>query len=315
MKYAFIINPASGRKMHKKRLIHAIEVLAAEHPEEDIRIFYTKSPEDAEILADLIPAETDEDTVVFACGGDGTVQDVVNGLIGHENAILGVVPYGSGNDLARALAKGRGNAADYRVPSRQLGGETFRMDLIKMTWTDGSAEKCRYIVNGVNIGFDGNTAILSNELKKMPGISGTASYMLAVIKNLAAKKGQRLRITADGKAFHTGDLLLATAANGGFCGGGVESCPNAELTDGLIELMAIKDVTRRRFAALFPAYKEGRIFQKKGIENIINYSQVKSVTIEPMLGDEMGFVGDGEEFHTAAVHLEIVPEAIRVLRP
>lgn len=314
MRYAFLVNPGSGQGRHGRGLIPALKDMIAGNPDKDIKVYYTGSAEDAELLADMIPAESSGDVAVFACGGDGTVQSVVNGIVRHDNAVLGVVPAGSGNDLVRALARDRGNAADYRDPARHPGGTIVRMDLIKMTWYEDGAEKLRYIDNGINIGFDGNTAILAHRLKKLPMVSGTGSYMLAVISNLAAKRGQRLRITADGEEFHRGDLLLATAANGGFCGGGVESCPNADLSDGLIELMAIKDIPRRRFVALFPSYKAGRILDRKGLEDVISYRQAKSITIEPMLGPEMEFVGDGEMFRTGPVRLEAVPGAIRVLR-
>ena len=251
--------------------------------------------------------------VIFACGGDGTIQEVANGIYGHDNAILGTVPAGSGNDFVRELGKKNQNSKDYKDLVRFLGSSDQRVDLIRLSWIEDGKECSRMITNGINIGFDGNTAILAHDLKKLPGVSCTGSYMLAVATNLAKKKGQRLRITADGKNFHTGNLLLATAANGGFCGGGVQSCPNADLTDGLIELLAIKDMTRRRFVSLFPKYQKGQLFQIKGVEDFATYTQAKNIIIEPMLGPTMKFVGDGEIFETGAVRIDIVPNAIRVM--
>ncbi len=368
MKYAFIVNPDSGQGKHGNDLVPKIRELIGSHPEKDIRMYYTEGAGDATVLADMIAQDTEGDIVIFACGGDGTVQEVVNGIYGHENAILGVVPVGSGNDFIRALRKqldsgGKlrrkpgnlksrvkpGSGRKYRVNissanepggkpgggmklrgvrklckklnsgsrsldlEARLDGTAKRIDLIKMTWTSGGELKTRYIDNGINIGFDGNTAILAHDLKKLPGVSGTGSYALAILRNLIAKKGQSLRITADGKDFYTGKLLLATAANGGFCGGGVQSCPYADLSDGLMELMAIKDLPRRKFVALFPKYMTGNIFSVKGVDEIVTYTQARSVVIEPMLGPEMKFVGDGEIFTTGVIHLDVVPGAIRVM--
>lgn len=314
MKYAFIVNPVSGQGKHDRDLIPDIEELIRGNPNRNISVYYTRGEKDATVIADMIAAEAAEDTVIFACGGDGTIQEVVNGIYGHEHGILGVIPVGSGNDFVRELAKKHDNTRDYLKLTGCFNGVTQWIDLIRVSWIEDGEEKSRLITNGVNIGFDGNTAIRAHDLKRLPLVSGTGSYLLAVVSNLAAKKGQRLRITADGKPFHTGDLLLATAANGGFCGGGVQSCPNADLSDGLIELLAIKDIPRRRFVSLFPKYKAGKIFEVRGIEDIATYTQAKNIMIEPMLAPKMKFVGDGEIFETGALKVDIVPKAIRVLK-
>ncbi len=313
MKYAFIVNPASGQGKHDQDLVPQIEELIKGNPNRDIRIYYTRGEKDATVLADLIATEAKDDVVVFACGGDGTIQEVANGLYGHENGILGVIPVGSGNDFVRQLGKKKGNSADYLKLLNIFDGMVTRIDLIRMSWIEKGEEQTRYITNGINIGFDGNTAILAHDLKKLPLVSGTGSYLLAVARNLAAKKGQKLRITADGRNFHTGELLLATAANGGFCGGGVQSCPNADMFDGLIELLAIKDMTRKKFVSLFPKYKAGKIFQIKGIEDIAAYTQAQNIIIEPMLGPTMKFVADGEIFETGTLRIDIVNRALKVL--
>ena len=314
MKYVFIVNPASGQGGHEADLAPEIRELIAGNPNRDIRLFYTKGERDATVLADMIAAESSEEVVIFACGGDGTIQEVANGIHGHDNAILGVVPAGSGNDFVRELSKKRSNTKDYRKLHEIFSGVPAKIDLIRMSWIEGGVEKTRYITNGINIGFDGNTAILAHDLKKLPLVSGTGSYLLAVARNLVLKKGQKLRITADGKDFHTGELLLVTAANGGFCGGGVQSCPNADLSDGLIELLAIKDVSRLRFVSLFPKYKAGKLMDIRDFDDMASYTQAKSIIIEPMLGPTMRFVGDGEIFETGTLRISIEPKAIRVLK-
>lgn len=316
MKYAFIVNPASGQGKHDIDLVPQIEELIKGNPNREIKIYYTRGEKDATVLADIIAEEAaveKKDVVVFACGGDGTIQEVANGIYGHDNAILGVVPVGSGNDFVRELGHKDTTTDRYSRLANIFDGMVAKVDLIKMSWIEDGEEKTHFITNGINIGFDGNTAILAHDLKKLPLVSGAGSYLLAVASNLAKKKGQRLRITADGKNFHTGDLLLATAANGGFCGGGVQSCPNADLSDGLIELLAIKDMTRRRFVTLFPKYKAGKLFSIAGVDELATYTQAKNIVIEPMLEPKMKFVGDGEIFESGALRIDIVPKAIKVL--
>ena len=316
MKYAFIVNPASGQGKHDKGIAADIEELIKGNPNRDIKLYYTRGETDATYLSGLLAEEaamTGDDIVIFACGGDGTVQEVANGVYGHDNAVLGVVPVGSGNDFVRQLGINKGSGKRYLNLPEQLDGMVTKMDLIRMSWIEKGEEKTRFITNGINIGFDGNTAILAHSLKRLPLVSGTGSYLMAVAANLAGKKGQKLRITADGKNFHTGKLLLATAANGGFCGGGVQSCPNADLYDGLIELLAIKDLPRRKFVALFPKYKAGKLFSIRGVEDIASYTQAKNILIEPMLAPTMKFVGDGEIFETGALRIDVEPKAIKVL--
>jgi YegS/Rv2252/BmrU family lipid kinase len=316
MKYAFLVNPASGQGKHDAGIVSDIDDLIKGNPNRDIKVYYTRGEHDATYLAGLLAQEAGmngEEIVIFACGGDGTVQEVANGIYGHDNAVLGVVPVGSGNDFVRQLGIRKENSKRYLNLPEQLEGMITKMDLIRMSWIEKGEEKSHYITNGINIGFDGNTAILAHSRKRLPLVSGTGSYLLAVAANLAGKKGQKLRITADGKNFHTGKLLLATAANGGFCGGGVQSCPNADLYDGLIELLAIKDLPRRKFVALFPKYKAGKLFSIRGIEDIAAYTQARNILIEPMLGPTMKFVGDGELFETGALRIDVVPKALRLL--
>ena len=316
MKYAFIVNPASGQGKHDKGIAADIEELIKGNPNRDIKLYYTRGETDATYLSGLLAEEaamTGDDIVIFACGGDGTVQEVANGVYGDDNAVLGVVPVGSGNDFVRQLGINKGSGKRYLNLPEQLDGMVTKMDLIRMSWIEKGEEKTRFITNGINIGFDGNTAILAHSLKRLPLVSETGSYLMAVAANLAGKKWQKLRITADGKNFHTGKLLLATAANGGFCGGGVQSCPNADLYDGLIELLAIKDLPRRKFVALFPKYKAGKLFSIRGVEDIAAYTQAKNILIEPMLAPTMKFVGDGEIFETGALRIDVEPKAIKVL--
>ena len=88
---------------------------------------------------------------------------------------------------------------------------------------------------------------------------------------------------------------------------------DADLSDGLIELMIIKDIPRRKFVALFPKYKAGKVFNMKGSKSLVSYTQARNIFIEPMLGHTMKFVGDGEIFETGAIRVDILHNAIRAL--
>ena len=189
----------------------------------------------------------------------------------------------------------------------------MNMDVMRMTYETESGADSRIVVNGINIGFDGNTAIKAHELKTLPGVSGTLSYVLAVAVNFIGKRGENLKVFADDKEIYDGPLLLSTVANGGFCGGGFESCPNADIADGLAEVLVIRDLPRRRLPSLIPKYMKGKLFQIKNIDDIAVYTRAKKVRVEPNNG-EMRFVADGEEFKTRGIEVEMLEKAIRVLK-
>ena len=313
MKYVFIVNPASGQGKHGKGLVPDIEKLQKEFPDRDIKIYYTRGEKDATVLADQIAKEELGKVTIFACGGDGTVQEVVNGVYGHDNAIMAVVPVGSGNDFVRALGGGLKEGDKFRELASHIDAPTKKIDLIKMTWEENGEKKSFLVDNGINIGFDGNTCIKAHELKTLPGVTGTGSYILGVAQCLILKKGEDLKITVDGELVHDGPLLLTTVANGGFCGGGFESCPRADLSDGLLEVLIVNDVSRTRFVALVPKYKAGKILEidNEG-GNLYKYYQAKNIVVEPNNG-KMQFVADGEFFETGRLEIDVVRDAINVV--
>ena len=225
------------------------------------------------MLADSIAAaaEKEGETVnVYACGGDGTIQEIAKGLLNHPNSRLGIVPVGSGNDYVRCF-----NHPEHfmNIELQLKAGEREeclrKVDVLEYTWREGEQEMTDYAINGINIGFDGNTAILAHDLKELPLVHGTGSYLLAVLVNLVKKKGTDLQVFADGKEIHNGPLMLATAANGRFCGGGVESCPHALLDNGKIELLLVRNITRRYLMRVFPAFKAGRLETISGVDKYI----------------------------------------------
>jgi diacylglycerol kinase (ATP) len=312
MIYAFIVNPASGNGRKASKLIDAIDELKA-RSDKDIRCYVTGGELDAMLLADKLAEEAakdGEEVSIFACGGDGTINEVCNGIMGHENACLGVVPVGSGNDFVRCFDDPKA----FLDLNKQLRAKRMKIDVLKITYYDGENKVGRYVINGINIGFDGNSAILSGKLREKPLINGPMSYLMAVGANLIKKNGQTLEVTADDLLLHKGRLLMCTAANGRFCGGGVESCPNALLDNGKIELLVVKDITRRKFVSAFPKFKNGRLDEVKDVNKIAKNVQAERVIIRPIEG-RMQYVVDGESMETGDIRIEVKTKALDVLVP
>ena len=164
MKTYFIINPAAGQGNRIKELEAEI-LMAAKTNNADIQMYFTKSPGDARDFVKKICEET-SDTRFIACGGDGTLSEVLNGAIGFDRAQIGVYPIGTGNDFCRNFKTN----GDFLSVEAQLNGETVSCDAIKYSFFSDGKEKTGYCANMFNIGFDCNVADLTAKMKKKPKV-------------------------------------------------------------------------------------------------------------------------------------------------
>lgn len=311
MKHAFIINPVSGNGKRAAELIAKLDALIQEDSRE-ISYYLTEGRGDATVIASRLALEAedrDEEIRVYACGGDGTVNEVINGIADCENAILGVVPIGSGNDFIRNF-----DNADWMDVAKQVDAGFETIDCIKYSYEaeDGVVDK--YCGNGMNIGFDGNTAILANELKSHKFINGSFSYLLAVAITLIKKEGARLKITADGEEMANGNIILSCITNGRFCGGGIELSPRARVNNGTLEVLVVTDVTRRKVVQVFPRIMSGKIFEIPDVDTFAKFAQPKHMRVEPLDGT-MKYVVDGEEVRSGAIDIDIIENGLRVVVP
>jgi YegS/Rv2252/BmrU family lipid kinase len=290
----FILNPCAGQGHADEKLIEEIKDAAASL-DIDVEIHKTLDAGEATRYVNRILSETPETVRFFACGGDGTLNEVVCGAAGHPNAIVGCIPFGTGNDFVRNFP----DAGDFKDIKAQLSGEIETIDLMEyqgVSARPGDMEdeiSGGFCANMFNIGFDCNVVDMAAKLKKIPLISGSLAYMLGVLIILIKKKGANLRIELDGEEVHRGRLLLVTLANGCFCGGGVMSNPHAKLNDGFFDAQIVKNMSRLRFIRLFPNYSLGTHLDVEGVEKFINYKNVHNVRISS-LGAPFKVSIDGE---------------------
>lgn len=308
---AFIINKVAGNGKKSEKILPKIKKLANKNP--NIKIYITEGEKDATIIAEALCRKSraeGKNIDIFACGGDGTLSEVCNGIIGYENVRLGIIPTGSGNDFIRNF----GEQKEFLNLKNQFTDNTRKADLIKCTLHLEGKDIIRYCINGINIGFDGNTVVDAHRLRKLPFIAGSFSYLLSVFVNFLKKTGANLEVYVDGEMIHSGKLLLCTASNGRFCGGGIESCPNAEINDGIGDLLIVKNVSRKTFAKAFPAFKKGKLFNISEIENLAIYRKFKKASVK-LCGREKNFVIDGEEVKAESLDIEILKNYLRIIVP
>jgi|Deesub1362B_J571_1020462.scaffolds.fasta_scaffold01121_3 YegS/Rv2252/BmrU family lipid kinase len=214
-----ILNPASGRGKGRKIGEKVRQLL--ERPGVQLQWKETEYPGHATELARQAPEECE---CIVAVGGDGTVNEVVNGLVG-SGKVLGVIPIGSGNDFARALRL----PSNYRKAIDVLWeGQVKTIDL---GWVNG-----RYYPNALGLGFDAQVVHESNRIRRLRGM---LIYLYGVIKTVFKFRPFRIRIKLDGKELEKREILMMTVANGISVGGGFLLTPQARNDDGLFDVCII----------------------------------------------------------------------------
>ncbi|MGI6258009.1 MAG: diacylglycerol/lipid kinase family protein [Anaerovoracaceae bacterium] len=297
MKHLFIINPAAGQgeaiKLQEKILALGEELAL------DIEIYQTKGLGDGEDKARQAAA-SHESIRIYSCGGDGTLNEIINGAYGFPHVEIASVPKGTGNDFVRNFP---GDFGDIRG---QMLGTAVDCDLIRYT----SQEGVRYCANMFNVGFDSNVVDMTSRLKKKPLIGGSFAYLLGVLIILIKKEGAHLTIELEDGTRITEPILLIAIANGSYCGGGVKGVPLSQTDDGLMDVSIVKNVSRRVFVSLFPKYAKGTHLETKKGKEVVEYLQCRRITVAPVK-DTMRMAVDGEIVDAGRTEFEIVPKGFR----
>lgn len=219
-KICFIINPISGIGRQK-----VIEKLVADLLDTSIfepALVYTEGPKHATLLAKKAAQEDFE--IVVAVGGDGSVNEVANGLIGSRTA-MGILPAGSGNGLARHL----GIPMDLKKAMQILQkGTKQQIDSIRFN--------NEHFVNVAGVGFD---AHIGWEFSKF-GKRGLSSYLKVIFKELSALKTQQFELSINGQAPFPKDAYLISFANGSQWGNNASIAPLADIKDGVLDIVIVK---------------------------------------------------------------------------
>lgn len=313
MRYIFIVNPKAGQAKGKEQYAEDINVIA-ETLGVPFEVYFTKGIGDAETFTRSVgesAAESGEEVRIVACGGDGTLNEVLNGAIAYDNLVVGVVPMGTGNDFARNFPE----AGDFLSVKAQLMGSVVKCDCIRYHGMLDHKEQTRYCANMFNIGFDCNVVDTTAVMKTKPLMAGSMAYLASVATTLIKKKGANLRIVADGEEISNGPILLTSIANGSYCGGGVMSNPYASVHDGKIDLSVINIVSRTKFITLFPSYSKGTLLEKKSIEKIITNLKADHVEITP-LDDKGRLCTDGEiSDMEGTIEFDVIKDGFNLLIP
>lgn len=258
-----IANPVSGRRLGRRAAETAVHVFAEAGWNADVRL--TGSPGDATRLAQEAAEEGVD--AVFAAGGDGTLSQVLAGLL-DTGIPAGLIPAGTGNDLARTL----GLSLDPAAAARQaLNGRAVPVDLMRLN--DGA----QWAVNVLGVGFDARVAVRCNRRSRFLG--GLPAYLLSVAGEVVSFRMTPLRLEVDGETWE-GSMLLCAVANATSYGAGMRIAPQASPHDGLLDVVLVRPVSRLGFLRAFPRVFQGTHLNHPAVE-VFRGRKVRLLTEEP----------------------------------
>ena len=298
MKHVFVINPAAGNGAGLKEVLPAIHK-ALTGFEDDYEIHRTLSEQETILYCRQKCAF--EGTVRFyACGGDGTVNNVLSGIVGHDNAELAVIPCGTGNDFVRNFT-GKENFLDIE---KLIHGSVMPVDVLK--WQGG------YALNMFNIGVDCDVVAEAAAMKS-DRLKGTAAYLAAAFKVLRKGKSYRMVYAMEDGVEHEAELMLAAIANGHFCGGGFKSCPDAKLDDGFMDVCVVRPVKGLKLPILLAKYRNGTHLSDRDADKYIEYIHCKKFRLRAL--EPVRISVDGEVLQFTDTEFEILPGAVKLVLP
>lgn len=304
MKHIFILNPAAGKGDEISPLKSKLEAECGRLGA-DYYIYTTKAPGDA---TDFILRECAEggkfhgETCRFyACGGDGTISEVLDGAARVEGAEVGVIPIGTGNDFCRSCTP----RELYFDIEAQINGTAIPIDAVKYNG--------KYSANMINIGFDCEVVKDVARIKRKPWVPGGLAYIFGLIRTLVRKPGASFTLSVDGGRPEHYSLLLCAVANGPYCGGGFDALPMAELSDGKVNIIKVKNVSRLKFLTVVKYYKDGTLPGSKKSEGICEYVSCRHALFE--FDRTQAVCVDGEIHELDRLEIDVEPGKFRFSAP
>ena len=244
MKHIFIINPTAGKTDSRQKIYDMAESLRQKHGL-DVQCILTKKQGHATELAKKL-CETGEELRFYACGGDGTVNEVANGIIGYDNAAMTVIPVGTGNDFLKNFGD---DMEKFRDAENLWDGPQFPMDAIDVNGRVALTIACS--------GIDARVARDVHKYSESPLLDGKGSYIYSLALNFLFKGiGTHWTITLDDVTTE-GDWSLVSVCNGRYYGGGFMPVAEARMDDGVLNTLVVREVNRRTFLKFVGPYSRG----------------------------------------------------------
>jgi diacylglycerol kinase (ATP) len=291
-RYFLIVNLIAGQGRCKQIFPSIQNQLDRDHISYDLH--YTNEPEEGTDVARM--GIESGFTHIVAVGGDGTVNEVANGIVGSD-AVLAVIPAGTGNDFIRMT----------NIPPDPRQAAHLLTNGHERTIDVGQVDDGRYFVNGLGIGIDAQVA---QDVLKMEKLRGAAAYLYAAVKEVFRFQAFRVKLTGENWSEEKACISLGFA-NGKYCGGGFKLAPLAEIDDGRIDVTAIGDFRKLERLIRLPQARKGEHLKLAGVSS---HQDVRiAVSSEAKLIAHI----DGEPYKLPSdcFSVSVTPNSLRVLVP
>lgn len=276
MKYIFIVNPESAKGNAMKIIGNIEKVCKQEHIEYEV--CYTLAQGDATRLAQ---SYKDDENIIYAVGGDGTLSEVLNGVIGTKNKI-GIIPAGSGNDFYRTV--------------KELAKAEIESDV--------GVVNGKYFLNIACVGIDAEVAN-NVPLMKKKNVKVKNLYTASILYTFTHFKFKQIRFKSQEKD-EKGNFTILSICNGRYYGGGYNISPKASLEDNYFDVYYINKLRLPSIINLLLKLKKGKLEQDKRT----NHFKTNNITVTSE--EPIRFNVDGETIENTKFEIKIIPKAIKI---
>lgn len=276
MKYIFIVNPESAKGNAMKIIGNIEKVCKQEHIEYEV--CYTLAQGDATRLAQ---SYKDDENIIYAVGGDGTLSEVLNGVIGTKNKI-GIIPTGSGNDFYRTV--------------KELAKAEIESDV--------GVVNGKYFLNIACVGIDAEVAN-NVPLMKKKNVKVKNLYTASILYTFTHFKFKQIHFKSQEKD-EKGNFTILSICNGRYYGGGYNISPKASLEDNYFDVYYINKLRLPSIINLLLKLKKGKLEQDKRT----NHFKTNNITVTSE--EPIRFNVDGETIENTKFEIKIIPKAIKI---
>ena len=295
MKHLFIINPAAGSRDRTEEYSSAIRIACdARRLNYDIRV--SMGPGDCARIA-REAAVTGEELRLYACGGDGTLNEVASGVVGFPNAAVTVYSGGSGNDFVRIFDDPKA----FFDLDRLLDAQETELDLIRVNDD--------YCLNICSVGLDARIGTDVSNYKRFPLLQGFQAYAVSTLVNVLRGIGEHYVVDINGERIDAEQTMICVC-NGRFYGGGFNPVPEADPRDGILEVLVVKKVSRLQVPGVVGKYKAGKY---RELTDLIRHFRTNRLTIHCDAPTPINL--DGELRRARDIEISVAPEKLRFFHP
>ena len=295
MTHLFIINPAAGSKDQTKTYRKIIERICTPKGIE-FEICVSEYPGHCRELAEAA-AHSGKEYRIYACGGDGTLNEVAAGAAGHDNVAVTAFSGGSGNDFTKLFS----DPEAFRDLERLLDCQEVTFDMIRCN-EDLALNIC-------SVGLDARIGTDVSKYKRLPLLSGFRAYVVSTVINVIKGISEHYVVEINGQRIDA-DQTLICACNGRFYGGGFQPVPEADPTDGVLDVLIIKKVSRLQVAKVIGKFKNGRY---KELPELVQHFRTNRIKI--ICDGDTPISLDGEVRVSREVTMSVAQEKLRFFYP